>query len=149
MTIYLGADHAGFKLKEDVKKILTSMNIEFEDMSPVFDDQDDYPDHALKVGEKVVKTKGRGIVMCGTGVGINIAANKINGIRAALCRTTHEAELSREHNDTNILVLQGWSTSKDLAEEIIRSWLRSPFEGGRHKRRVDKIKAIEKKYSKK
>ncbi|MBC8501008.1 MAG: ribose 5-phosphate isomerase B [Nanoarchaeota archaeon] len=148
MKIFLGADHAGFKLKEEVKEVLSSLNIEFEDMSPAFEESDDYPDHALKVTDKVLETGERGILICGTGVGMSIAANKVPGIRAALCRTAYEAELSREHNNTNILVLQGWNIRKDEAEEIIRSWLRSPFEGGRHERRVNKIIDIEKKYSK-
>ncbi|MFH1589621.1 MAG: ribose 5-phosphate isomerase B [archaeon] len=146
--IFIGADHAGFKLKEEIKELFNSMNIEFEDLTPDFSEGDDYPDSALKVAEKVVESSSRGIILCGTGIGDSIAANKVPGIRAALCRQKEEAELSRAHNDSNILILSGWFEEKGKLQGIIEAWLNTEFEGGRHERRLTKIKEIEKKYSK-
>lgn len=146
MKIYIGSDHAGFELKEEVKKELSSLGLEFEDVSPNFDENDDYPDAALAVAKKVAEEKTRGILICGTGIGMSIAANKVHGVRAALCASNKQAELTRKHNDSNILVLSGWLEKADNISEILKTWLETDFEGGRHERRVKKIEAMEEKY---
>ena len=139
MKIYIASDHAGFKLKERLKK-----KIEMEDLSPYFLEGDDYPDYVRELCNKVLKTNGRGILICGTGIGMSIAANKIHGIRAALCWNTKTAKHSRESNDTNVLVLSGWMTKGKEALEIVKVWLKTRFEGEeRHVRRINKIKKIE------
>ncbi|NQU98460.1 ribose 5-phosphate isomerase B [Candidatus Woesearchaeota archaeon] len=148
MTIYIGSDHAGFKLKEEIKRLLSSMGWDLEDISPFFDENDDYPDHALIVAKRVVEENAKGILICGTGVGMSIVANKVPGIRAALCHTKKEAKISREHNDANILVLSGWNTRAEDLKEIIETFFTTEFEDGRHERRINKIRDIEKKYSK-
>lgn len=144
VKVFLGSDHAGYELKERVKKFLESKNIEFVDLTPVLEAKDDYPDIALKVCEKVISEKSKGILICGTGVGMSIAANKVPGVRAALCTNKEQMELSIKHNDANILVLSGWQF-KEIKD--IMHWFESSFEGGRHEKRLEKIKSIEKKYS--
>ena len=148
MKIFLGSDHAGFKLKEEIKVMLKYMSVEFEDLTPEFDKDDDYPDSAFKVAKKVVSNNEKGILLCGTGIGMAIAANKVKGVRAGPCNTKRDALLSRGHNDLNILVLSGWHMRKRKAKKIIETFLNTKFDGGRHQRRIDKIKKIEKKYSK-
>lgn len=138
MNVYIASDHAGFKLKEKLKK-----KIEMEDLSSDFVKGDDYPDYAKELSKKVLKTKGRGILICGTGIGMSIAANKIPGIRAALCWNVKAAKYSREHNDTNVLVLPGRMLNEKEALKIVRVWLKGKFGGGRHARRINKIKKIE------
>ncbi|MBU1202237.1 MAG: ribose 5-phosphate isomerase B [Nanoarchaeota archaeon] len=149
MKVYLGADHAGFKLKEEIKEFLSLKDVSFEDLTPEYVEGDDYPLAALKVCEKVIKDKNsKGIVICGTGIGVSIAANKVAGIRAALCYNHEQMSLSRSHNDANVLALSGYFFNHRYFDDII-FWLNTPFEGGRHERRVNQIKDIEKKYFKK
>jgi ribose 5-phosphate isomerase B len=144
MKIAIGSDHAGFDLKEKVKTYLVGTGVEVEDMGTVSKDSVDYPDYAEKVATVVRDGKAdRGILMCGTGVGVCISANKIHGIRAALAWDPEIARLSRLHNDANILCMSGRYTDPALAIEIVKIWLGTPFEGGRHQRRVDKIMALE------
>jgi len=147
VKVFLGADHAGYKLKEEIKVILDKAQVQYEDLAPKYNEGDDYPDIALKVCEKILETKSMGILICGSGVGISIAANKVPGIRAALCHNARDLSLSREHNDANVLCLSGWMFDKEFGPEIVR-WFNTPFEGGRHQRRVDKINKIEEYYSK-
>jgi ribose 5-phosphate isomerase B len=139
MKIYIGSDHAGYRLK---KKIIEkfSEEIDFEDVGTYSEESCDYPDFGKKVGEAVANNQGsRGIVICGTGIGISIAANKVQGIRAALCYNQLAAELSRRHNDANVLGLGARLLGEELAYAIVSTWLKTPFEGGRHQRRVNKI----------
>ncbi len=142
MIVYLGSDHAGYDLKEKLKYILEDLRVDFIDLTQENDPYDDYPDAAMKVGEKVKGTDDKGILICGTGIGMSIAANKIKGIRAALVFSSEEAELSRKHNDANILCLSGWK-AQILTKDLIRVWLETEFEGGRHERRIQKIRDLE------
>ena len=142
MKIAIASDHAGFELKELIKKDLPELDI--IDLGTTSAESVDYPDFGIALAEAVAKGEAdRGIVICGSGIGMSIAANKVKGIRAALCQTKEFAELSRRHNDANVLVLSGRFISHYLAKEIIEVWLNTPFEGGRHKRRIDKIAKYE------
>jgi ribose 5-phosphate isomerase B len=148
MKIIIGADHAGFSLKEGVKKILAEMNVEITDVGTHSNESVDYPDFASRVAEKISSGDfKRGILVCGSGVGMSIVANKFPGVRAALSLDVQTAQLSRMHNDTNILALAGRRTDIKTAENILKVWLETRFEGGRHKIRLDKIKDIEFKIS--
>ncbi len=146
IMLYIGADHAGFYLKRELKKYLAELGYEFEDLgNKELDPQDDYPDFALTVGKKVVETEGKGILICATGLGMAIAANKITGIRAAVCWNDFTALQSREHNDTNILCLAGKALDTETAKKITRVWLETEFSGEeRHRRRLGKIGEMEK-----
>lgn len=145
--IFLGSDHAGFMCKEYVKSLLASKKYEVRDLGPYDEESVDYPDYAEKVAVKVAAgRKIRGILSCGTGIGMTISANKVAGARAALVHTPFDAKMSREHNDSNILVLPGRPFNKKNVAKIVDIWLETKFEGGRHSRRVNKIKGIEKKY---
>lgn len=147
MKIALGSDHAGFELKEEVKKLLAEEGIVYHDFGTFSPEPVDYPDIALPVAEAVKKGEyTRGILLCGTGIGVSIAANKVPGIRAALCHDTFTARTSREHNDANLLVLGGRIVGPGLAREIVKTWLKAEFTGGRHARRLQKIAEIELKY---
>lgn len=140
--LYVASDHGGFELKEELKKYLKKNNIEYKDLGPDnLDNADDYPDFALKVAKKVAKNiDNKGILVCGTGIGMCMTANKIKGIRAALCYDERTAKLSREHNDSNILCLGGRTTHTDKAIEIVNTWLNTEFNDvERHKRRVEKM----------
>jgi len=149
MKLAIGSDHGGFKLKEIIKEYLSDENIQFEDFGTFGEDSVDYPDFAEKAAEAVASGLcERGILICGTGIGIGIAANKIPGIRAALCHDVFSARASREHNDANILTMGERVIGRGLALEIVKTWLAADFAGGRHGCRVDKIKLIEKKYCK-
>ncbi len=142
MRIALASDHAGFELKEAIKEFLS--NHEILDFGSHNQESTDYPDTGFKAAEEVSKGNcERGILVCGSGIGMSIAANKVNGIRAALCDSIQLARLSRQHNDANILILQGRLISKYLAYEIIEIWLKTEFSGGRHKQRIEKIKKYE------
>jgi RpiB/LacA/LacB family sugar-phosphate isomerase len=144
VRIAIGSDHAGFDLKERVKEFLRSSGVEVQDIGPFTKDYVDYPDSAEKVALEVRNGKAdRGILMCGTGIGVCISANKFPGIRAALVWEPEIARLSRLHNDANILCLPGRFIDPALAVELVKIWLATPFEGGRHQRRVDKIRALE------
>ena len=138
--VILGADHAGFELKEKVKKALERLGVHFEDVGTRSADSVDYPDFAHRVAEAVEKGRyPRGIVVCGTGIGVSMAANRHPGVRAAVAYDEETARLSREHNDANVLALGGRTLDPDLAERILEVWLKTPFAGGRHARRVAKI----------
>ena len=145
MKIYLGSDHAGFRLKEKVKRFLDKKNIEFEDLGNLnLERRDDYVDYAVKVSRKVVKEKSKGILICGSGQGMCIAANKIKGVRAVNVGNLKDAKKTREDNDANVLCLSGSGLSKDKVERIILTWLKTPFSNlSRHKRRIGKIKKLE------
>ncbi len=142
--IIIGADHAGFPLKEAIKPFLTQMGQEVTDAGTDGEKSVDYPDFGARVAEAVATgTYPRGILICGSGVGMSIVANRFPGVRAALCLDEETARLSRMHNDANILVLAGRKTDKAKAEGIVRVWLTTPFEGGRHQARLDKIRKTE------
>ena len=145
MKITIGSDHGAVELKEEVKMVLHEFeDVRVTDVGTFGTESVDYPDIAEKVCADVVSGKAdRGIVLCGTGIGISIAANKIDGIRAALCGDVYSAIMSRKHNDANVLAMGGRVTGIGPAGEIVRAWVCTEFEGGRHARRVDKIMALE------
>lgn len=145
MKIAIGADHGGFSLKEDIKQLLDELGYEYQDFGTHSRDSVDYPDVAVPVAQAVAAGQfDRGILICGTGIGIGIAANKVKGIRAALVHDTFSAHASREHNDANILTMGERVIGPGLARDIVKIWLNTEFEGGRHERRVTKIMDIEK-----
>ena len=145
MKIALAADHAGFEEKEKLKKTLDEIGAEYTDMGTNSCESVDYPDFARKVGEAVaVGEYDRGILVCGSGTGMAIAANKVPGIRAAVAWTEEIARLSREHNNVNVLALAGRFIPIEEQGKIVKAWLSAEFEGGRHERRVEKIEQIEK-----
>jgi ribose 5-phosphate isomerase B len=144
MTIAIGCDHAGVDLKKDILSLLHDLRIECIDYGTNSAESVDYPDFGEKVSEAVSSGKiERGILICGTGIGMSIVANKFSGVRASLCNELFTAKMSRLHNDANILVIGGRIVGKDLAKEIVRTWVSTPFEGERHCRRLDKITHIE------
>ncbi|MCX7816326.1 MAG: ribose 5-phosphate isomerase B [Syntrophales bacterium] len=144
-TIIIGADHRGYRLKEAVRTILEELNLNVADVGTNSEEPSDYPDYAAAVARSVSQGEfKRGILVCGSGAGMVITANKFRGIRATLCLNKKMAYLSRRHNDANILVLSGMWTTPKKASEIVRIWLETPFEGGRHARRIEKITLIEK-----
>ena len=139
MKIYLGSDHGGFNIKELIKKHLKE-KYDVIDLGTDSTDSCDYPLFGIKVGESVVNDEdSKGIVVCSTGVGISIAANKVKGVRCALCWKSKIAEMCRKHNDANVLALPGLHLSNEEALEIVDTWLNTDFEGDRHTRRVDII----------
>ena len=144
MKLAIGSDHGGFRLKEAIKTYLLVHDYEVTDFGTESEDSCEYPDFALPVAEAVAKGEyDRGILICGTGIGIGIVANKVKGVRAALCHDTFSAEACRNHNDANILTMGERIVGEGLALKIVETFLNSDFEGGRHQRRVDKIKALE------
>jgi ribose 5-phosphate isomerase B len=150
MRIGLACDHGGFELKEELRTYLRSIHVEPIDMGIFTEDSVDYPDVGALVAAEVSKGNlERGILICGTGIGMSILANKFPRVRAALANDLYSCRLSREHNDSNILVIGGRIVGKGLAKEIVKIWLDTPFEGGRHKKRLEKIEALEKKNFKK
>jgi ribose 5-phosphate isomerase B len=149
MKVAIGCDHAGSALKNEITPVLKELNIAWEDFGTNNEDSVDYPDFGEKVSELVSKGKAdRGILICGTGIGMSIVANKFPGVRAALVHETFSAKMSRLHNDANLLVLPGRIIDGKVAAEIIKVWFSTSFEGGRHQRRLDKISAIEKRLCK-
>ena len=149
MKVAVGSDHGGFLLKEKIKDSLESEGIAFKDFGTYDAQSVDYPDFALKVACAVASGEwDKGILCCGTGIGVAITANKVPGIRAALCGDTFSARASREHNDANILTLGERVTGAGLALDIVKVWLTSEFAGGRHEKRVKKITEIERCYTK-
>lgn len=149
MKIAIGCDHGGFNLKNEIIKHLKSKKIDLKDFGAFSTDSCDYPDIAIVVAEEVAaKNFDLGIVVCGTGIGISISANKVPGIRAALCSDTFSAHATREHNNANILALGERTIGIGLALDIVDTFLNSKFEGGRHQNRIDKITKIEEKYLK-
>ena len=144
MKIALGADHAGFELKEKLKGYLQQKGITVDDRGTRSPEAVDYPDYARLVGEDVINKRADfGILVCGSGIGMSIAANKVPGIRAVNAHDETEAHLAREHNNANVLALAGRFMDEATAHKIIDKWLATPFAGGRHGRRVEKIAEIE------
>ncbi|UTR12214.1 ribose 5-phosphate isomerase B [Evansella sp. LMS18] len=146
MKVVIGADHGGYILKEEITSLLEEMGIEYEDMGCNCEDSVDYPDYGLPVAEKVARGEAdRGIVICGTGIGMSITANKVKGIRCALVHDMFTAKATREHNDTNVLAMGARVIGPGLAREIAKIWLSTEFEGGRHAKRIGKIAEYEQK----
>ena len=140
--LVLGCDHGGLNLKKAIMEYLDGENISYEDAGTYDNSSCDYPDIAVKVGEKVLKEDKRGILVCGTGIGMSIAANKIKGIRAAHVTDTYSARMAKEHNNAQIICLGERITGIDLALEIVKAYLSAEFLGGRHEKRVEKIMNI-------
>lgn len=148
LKIAIGCDHGGLRLKEEINKMLEEKGWQFTDFGTFSQESVDYPNIALNVAEAIKAGQfDRGILVCGTGIGIGIAANKVEGIRAALCHDTFSARASREHNDANILTLGERVIGPGLAKDIVEIWLETDFAGGRHTRRVQLIAEIEEKRS--
>jgi ribose 5-phosphate isomerase B len=144
MTIALGSDHGGFVLKQAMLEHLREKGIEYKDFGVFCTESADYPDIAIQVAEAVARGEfEKGVLLCGTGVGVSIAANKVPGIRAAHCHDVFSAKMSREHNDANILTMGERVIGSGLAAMILDTWLSTEFAGGRHARRVDKISSYE------
>ena len=144
--IIAGADHGGFRLKQYVVDVLREWGYEVEDLGVFSEDSVDYPDVAEKVARRVLEVDGsRGVLLCGTGIGVSIAANKIKGIRAAHVSDPYSAAMAAAHNNANILTFGGRVVGPELAKSILRAYLDTPFEGGRHQHRIDKIMALEQK----
>ena len=140
LSVALGADHAGWELKEALKSWLMEGGYQVLDFGTHSPDSVDYPDYAQQVGESIAVGKvERGVLVCGTGIGLAMAANKVAGVRAALCGDAYTARMSREHNDANVLALAGRMMDADMGRAILKVWLETEFAGGRHARRVDKI----------
>lgn len=149
MKIAIGCDHGGYLLKNEIAKHLERKGIDYKDFGTYSEESCDYADYAIKVAESVSnKEYDYGILICGTGIGISIAANKVPGIRAALCQDTFSAHATREHNDANILAMGARVVGPGLALDIVDTFLNAEFEGDRHLRRINKITEIEKKYNK-
>jgi ribose 5-phosphate isomerase B len=157
MKYVIGTDHAGLTMKNFVRELLEKMGHEVEDLGPFSTDRVDYPDYAKKVADKILELSGNidenldwqktgiyGILICGTGIGMSVTANKIIGIRATLCHDSYTAEMSRAHNNANILCFGARTTGEGTVESIISAWNSTKFEGGRHLQRVKKINLIEK-----
>ncbi len=143
--IGIASDHGGFDLKANIISFLSELGYELSDMGPENSDSVDYPDYGIKIAQAITKNKvSRGIVICGTGIGMSIVVNRFSGIRGALCSDIFTAKLSREHNDSNILIMGGRVVDHNLAKEIVRVWLNTRFEGGRHLKRLDKISKLDK-----
>ncbi|MDG4850544.1 ribose 5-phosphate isomerase B [Peribacillus frigoritolerans] len=144
MKVFIASDHGGINIRKEIISLLKEMNIEYEDMGCECSTSVDYPDYALPVAEKVAKGEvDRGILICGTGIGMSIAANKVKGIRCALVHDMFSAKATREHNDTNILAMGERVIGPGLARDIAKIWLTTPFDGGRHKNRINKIRTYE------
>jgi ribose 5-phosphate isomerase B len=142
--IAIGSDHAGFPIKEEIRKHLESAGYAVDDQGTSSEDYVDYPDYGKAVGERVAaKQDDLGIVVCGSGIGISIAANKVPGIRAALAHNVLTAQLAREHNDANVLAIGARIVTPAVALEMVQTFLTTPYAGGRHQRRLDKITQIE------
>ena len=140
MKIAIGSDHRGYSLKERIKELLAGDGHEIVDDGTDSEDSTDYPDYAIPVAEKTAGGEtDRGILICGSGIGVSIVANKVDGARAALVWTVDQARMTRKHNDSNVLALSEKIMDDEQLDEIVRVWIDTDFEGGRHQRRVDKI----------
>lgn len=149
MKCGIGSDHGGFELKTIIKEYLEEMNIETVDFGTDSEASVDYPVYGQKVAEAVAAGEvDQGIVICGTGIGISLAANKVPGIRCALCTNEYMAEMTKRHNNANMLALGGRVVGSELAKNIVKTFINTEFEGGRHERRVNLIADIESKYTK-
>ncbi|MFJ7752795.1 ribose 5-phosphate isomerase B [Peribacillus muralis] len=148
MKVAIASDHGGIHIREEIKNLMNELQIPFEDFGCECSTSVDYPDYALPVAEKVANGEfDRGILICGTGIGMSIAANKVKGIRCALVHDVYSAKLTRQHNDTNMLAMGERVIGPGLAREIAQTWLTSEFEGGRHQNRIGKISDYEGKHS--
>ena len=144
MKVALASDHAGYAEKERLKALLQELGVEFEDLGAVSEESVDYPDYARKVAERVASGQAaQGVLVCGSGTGMAIAANKVPGVRAAVAWSEETARLARQHNDANVLAIGARTTPPDEIPKIVRTWLSTNFEGGRHAERVQKINQIE------
>jgi ribose 5-phosphate isomerase B len=146
MKTAIACDHAGLDLKEKIVALLREKNLEIIDFGVENHDSVDYPDYGIKVAEAVsTGSVDKGVLICGTGIGMSIVANKFPQVRAALCHNVYTARMSRLHNDANVLVLAGRGVlEEEMALVMVDAWLKTPFEGGRHQRRLDKIRELEK-----
>jgi ribose 5-phosphate isomerase B len=143
MTYYIASDHAGVDFKAFVKGLFEAKGHNVVDLGPEDKTRVDYPDFAAKVCEEVIKDKGsKGVLICGSGIGMSMAANKFDGIRAALCHNEYSAAMARQHNDANVLCLGERVSGEGMVEAIVNSWLSNEFEGGRHEGRVEKINKL-------
>lgn len=141
----IGSDHAGFNMKEDLKKLLLELGYEVEDMGTHDTNSCDYPEFAAAVAKAVAQNRAAaGVIVCSTGIGVSMTANKVHGVRAALVHHAYEAEMTRRHNDANVLCLGANITGPAIARECVITFLNTDFEGGRHQRRIDKMMAVEK-----
>jgi ribose 5-phosphate isomerase B len=144
MKVAIGCDHGGYYLKEEIKRYLQDTGVEYKDFGSYSDESCDYPDYAKLVAGAVATGEcTHGILICGTGIGMSIAANKVPGIRAALCHDCFSAKATREHNDSNVLCMGERVIGRGLAMEIVKLWLSTDFISGRHQKRIDKITEIE------
>ncbi len=149
MKIAIGCDHGGIVLKDSVIETLKNLGAEVEDFGTYTEESVDYPVYGQKVAEAVASGAfDAGVIMCGTGIGISISANKVPGIRAAVCTNTYMAKLTKNHNNANIIALGGRVISPEEAKDIVTAWYTAEYEGGRHQRRLDMVADIEKKYNK-
>ena len=149
LVVGIASDHGGYELKEAIYQHLLDQDYQVVNLGCFDESSVDYPDYALKLGESLKEGEfDRGILVCGTGIGISIAANKIPGIRAALCHDIYTAQMAREHNDANVLALGGRITGKNISLRIVDTFMSTKFGEGRHKKRVEKISEIEQKYKK-
>lgn len=147
MKVAIASDHGGVNLRKEIMDLMDELGIEYEDFGCEGTGSVDYPDYALPVAERVASGEfDKGILICGTGIGMSIAANKVKGIRCALVHDVFSAKATRQHNDTNVLAMGERVIGPGLAREIAQAWLTTEFEGGRHQRRVIKITDIESKY---
>ncbi len=143
--ISIASDHGGFSLKVDIVSFLNELGYEVKDMGPKNQNPVDYPDYGIRIAQVVTQNTGsRGILICGTGIGMSIVVNRFPGIRGTLCSDLYTAKLCRKHNDSNILIMGGRVVGHGLAREIVSVWLNTPFEGGRHQKRLDKINQLDK-----
>jgi ribose 5-phosphate isomerase B len=141
-TILIGSDHAGFSLKTFLKEVMEQDGLHVVDVGCAADISCDYPDYARLLCERIQSGEAaRGVLICGTGLGMSMAANRFRGIRAALCTSEYQARMSRAHNDANVLIIGGRVTGVEMALSILRTWLETSFEGGRHQRRIDRIES--------
>lgn len=145
MKVIITGDHAGMTLRTEVKKVLEELGFEYEDTGPDCTESVDYPDYAVPAAKRVASGEfDRGIFICGTGIGMSISANKVKGIRCALTHDVYTAKATRQHNDSNVLAMGERVIGPGLAHEIVKTWLTTDYEGGRHQRRVEKMMATEK-----
>lgn len=144
MKVTIGSDHRGLEQRKVIAAAIEALGFDVDDQGSFTEESCDYPDIAVAVSTKVASgDSDRGILVCGTGIGMSIAANKVKGIRAALCGTIEEAKLSRQHNDANVLCLAGNDFDPDEFTQIVTAWLQTEFEGGRHARRIEKVMKLE------
>lgn len=143
-NIAIASDHGGFDLKSDLITFFNDFSYEVTDMGPLSSKSVDYPDYAIRLAQAIVNNQfQRGILICGTGIGMSIVVNRFPGIRGTLCSDLYTAKLCREHNDSNVLIMGGRVIGHGLAREILKTWLTTPFEGGRHQLRLDKITQLD------